>query len=131
MVVPVAHICYFRSLPNKIGYLLGLPTKKLDSIIYYEKYVIIQAGVAENAEKNIKDFELLGEEEYYDIIDNLKIKPQQVIGYISGTKQGQKQAEANGFRFYGATWDTNDLNVLSTGTTISKPTEIIDILEGV
>jgi len=67
----------------------------------------------------------------YDIIDNLKIKPQQVIGYISGTKQGQKQAEANGFRFYGATWDTSDLNVLSTGTTISKPTEIIDILERV
>ena len=67
----------------------------------------------------------------YDVIDNLKIKPQQVIGYISGTKQGQKQAEANGFRFYGATWDTSDLNVLSTGTTISKPTEIIDILERV
>ena len=45
LVVPVAHIWYFRSLPNKIGYLLGLPTKKLDSIIYYEKYVVIQPGV--------------------------------------------------------------------------------------
>ena len=78
LVVPVAHIWYFRSLPNKIGYLLGLPTKKLDSIIYYEKYVIIQAGVAENAEKNIKDFELLGEEEYYDIIDNLPAGNQQL-----------------------------------------------------
>ena len=47
LVVPVAHIWYFRSLPNKIGYLLGLPTKKLDSIIYYERYVVIQPGAAE------------------------------------------------------------------------------------
>ena len=70
LVVPVAHIWYFRSLPNKIGYLLGLPTKKLDSIIYYEKYVIIQAGVADNGD-NIQDFELISEDEYYDIIDNL------------------------------------------------------------
>ena len=46
LVVPVAHIWYFRSLPNKIGYLLGLPTKKLDQIIYYERYVVIQAGSA-------------------------------------------------------------------------------------
>ena len=50
LVVPVAHIWYFRSLPNKIGYLLGLPTKKLDQIIYYERYVVIQAGDAKNAE---------------------------------------------------------------------------------
>ena len=46
LVVPVAHIWYFRSLPNKIGYLLGIPSKKLDSIIYYEKYVVIQPGAA-------------------------------------------------------------------------------------
>ncbi|MGB1162036.1 MAG: DNA-directed RNA polymerase subunit beta', partial [Alphaproteobacteria bacterium] len=46
LVIPVAHIWYFRSLPNKIGYLLGLPTKKLDQIIYYERYVVIQPGVA-------------------------------------------------------------------------------------
>ncbi len=71
LVVPVAHIWYFRSLPNKIGYLLGLPTKKLDAIIYYERYVIIQAGAAKNEEKNIVDLELLSEEEYWDIIDNL------------------------------------------------------------
>jgi DNA-directed RNA polymerase subunit beta' len=50
LVVPVAHIWYFRSLPNKIGYLLGLPTKKLDQIIYYERYVVIQAGTAKNKE---------------------------------------------------------------------------------
>ena len=45
LVVPVAHIWYFRSLPNKIGYLLGLPTKSLDAVIYYEKYIVIQPGV--------------------------------------------------------------------------------------
>ncbi|NLK47934.1 MAG: DNA-directed RNA polymerase subunit beta', partial [Bacteroidales bacterium] len=70
LVVPVAHIWYFRSLPNKIGHLLGMPTKKLDSIIYYEKYVIIQAGAADNGE-NIIDNELITEEEYLDILDTL------------------------------------------------------------
>jgi DNA-directed RNA polymerase subunit beta' len=49
--VPIAHIWYFRSLPNKIGYILGLPSKKLDMIIYYERYVVIQAGIAKNPEK--------------------------------------------------------------------------------
>jgi len=70
LVVPVAHIWYFRSLPNKIGYLLGMPTKKLDAIIYYEKYVIIQAGIANDSEKII-DGELLSEDEYLDIMDKL------------------------------------------------------------
>ena len=70
LVVPVAHIWYFRSLPNKIGYLLGMPTKKLDSIIYYEKYVIIQAGILENGE-NIALGELLSEDEYLDILEAL------------------------------------------------------------
>ena len=69
LVVPVAHIWYFRSLPNKIGYLLGLPTKKLDSIIYYEKYVVIQAGI--RAIDGTKDLDFLSEEEYLDIIDSL------------------------------------------------------------
>ncbi|MDA3910680.1 MAG: DNA-directed RNA polymerase subunit beta' [Bacteroidales bacterium] len=67
--VPVAHIWYFRSLPNKIGYLLGLPTKKLDAIIYYEKYIVIQAGIKEADGINEMDF--LSEEEYLDIIDAL------------------------------------------------------------
>ena len=77
LVVPVAHIWYFRSLPNKIGYLLGLPTKKLDSIIYYERYVVIQPGVvegmhdAEGGELNgSHKFDLLSEDEYLDILDN-------------------------------------------------------------
>ena len=70
LVVPVAHIWYFRSLPNKIGYLLGMPTKKLDAIIYYEKYVIVQAGILENNE-NITYGELLTEEEYLNLLDTL------------------------------------------------------------
>ena len=69
LVVPVAHIWYFRSLPNKIGYLLGLPTKKLDSIIYYERYVVIQPGV--KAEDGIAEYDLLSDEEYLDILDTL------------------------------------------------------------
>jgi len=67
LVVPVAHIWYFRSLPNKIGYLLGLPSKKLDAVIYYERYIVINPGVVEGVEK----MDLLSEEEYYEIVDNL------------------------------------------------------------
>ena len=77
LVVPVAHIWYFRSLPNKIGYLLGMPTKKLDSIIYYERYVVIQPGVMagrQDAEGNAavgsNMYDLLTEDEYNDIIEN-------------------------------------------------------------
>ena len=72
LVVPVAHIWYFRSLPNKIGYLLGLPSKKLDMIIYYERYVVIQAGLAVNIEgEPVNKMDYLTEEEYINIIDNL------------------------------------------------------------
>jgi len=72
LVVPVAHIWYFRSLPNKIGYLLGLPTKKLDQIIYYERYVVIQSGAAnELPEVELNKMEFLTEEEYLDILDAL------------------------------------------------------------
>ncbi|MFY8028527.1 MAG: DNA-directed RNA polymerase subunit beta', partial [Bacteroidia bacterium] len=69
LVVPVAHIWYFRSLPNKIGYLLGLPTKKLDSIIYYERYVVIQPGI--KAEDGIQALDFLSEEEYLNILEGL------------------------------------------------------------
>jgi DNA-directed RNA polymerase subunit beta' len=69
LVVPVAHIWYFRSLPNKIGYLLGLPTKKLDQIIYYERYVVVQPGIKEADGVNKLDF--LTEDEYLDIIEKL------------------------------------------------------------
>ncbi len=67
LVVPVAHIWYFRSLPNKIGYLLGLPSKKLDSVIYYERYIVINPGNVEGVEK----LDLLSEDEYLDILDKL------------------------------------------------------------
>jgi DNA-directed RNA polymerase subunit beta' len=67
LVVPVAHIWYFRSLPNKIGYLLGLPTKKLDMVISYERYVVIQPGTVDS----VNNLDLLTEEEYLDILDSL------------------------------------------------------------
>ncbi len=69
LVVPVAHIWFFRSLPNKIGSLLGLPTKKLESIIYYEKYVVVNPGVKQADGINYLDF--LSEEEYFDIMEKL------------------------------------------------------------
>ncbi|MEA1896471.1 MAG: DNA-directed RNA polymerase subunit beta', partial [Bacteroidota bacterium] len=69
LVVPVAHIWYFKSLPNKIGYLIGLPTKKLDSIIYYERYVVINPGI--KAADEVKYLDFLTEEEYLDILATL------------------------------------------------------------
>jgi len=72
LVVPVAHIWYFKSLPNKIGYLLGLPTKKLDTIIYYERYVVINAAGTTNTEgEEIQYLDFLTEEEYLDVLDAL------------------------------------------------------------
>ena len=73
LVVPVAHIWYFRTLPNKIGYLLGLPSKKLDMIIYYEKYVVIQPGNALDSEGNpLQKLQFLTEEEYLNILDEIQ-----------------------------------------------------------
>ena len=69
LVVPVVHIWYFKSLPNKIGYLLGMSSKKLESIVYYERYAVIQPGIRED--KSLQPGDLLTEEEYLDIIDNL------------------------------------------------------------
>ena len=81
LVVPVAHIWYFRSLPNKIGYLLGMPTKKLDTVIYYEKYIVTKPGALEgrkdedgNEINGSHKMDLLTEEEYLDILDN-KLEP--------------------------------------------------------
>jgi DNA-directed RNA polymerase subunit beta' len=69
LVVPVVHIWYFKSLPNKIGYLLGVSSKKLETIVYYERYAVIQPGIRED--KGLQTGDLLTEEEYLDIIDNL------------------------------------------------------------
>ena len=75
LVVPVAHIWYFRSLPNKIGYLLGLPTKKLDQIIYYERYVVIQVGAAANIEgEELAHMDFIEEEKYLDILEDPSMK---------------------------------------------------------
>ena len=77
LVVPVAHIWYFRSLPNKIGYLLGLPSKKLDMIIYYERYVVIQPGIAKSIEgEPLQPMDFLSEEEYLDIMESLPVENQ-------------------------------------------------------
>ena len=69
LTVPVAHIWYFRSTPNKIGSLLGIPSKKLESVIYYERYIVIQAGAAKDM--NVESLQLLSEDEYLDILDRL------------------------------------------------------------
>jgi DNA-directed RNA polymerase subunit beta' len=69
LVVPVAHIWYFRSLPNKIGYLLGVPSKKLDMVVYYERYLVCQPGIKGN--DGVQNLDLLTEEEYLDILDSL------------------------------------------------------------
>ena len=66
LVVPVVHIWYFKSLPSKIGYLLGIPSKKLEAIIYYERYVVLNAGAA--AEQGITRLQTLAEKEYLDVL---------------------------------------------------------------
>ena len=76
LVVPVVHIWYFKSLPSKIGYLLGIPSKKLESIIYYERYVVVQAGAAE--EQGVAKLQTLGEKEYTDILAALPKGNQQL-----------------------------------------------------
>jgi DNA-directed RNA polymerase subunit beta' len=77
LVVPVAHIWYFRSLPNKIGYLLGLPSKKLDMIIYYERYVVIQPGIARGPEgEELQSLDFLTEEEYLNILETIPAENQ-------------------------------------------------------
>ena len=70
LVVPVAHIWYFRSLPNKIGYLLGMPSKKLDAIVYYEKYIIIQTGALEGV-ADVTKGDLIDEDKYIELLESL------------------------------------------------------------
>ena len=73
LITPVAHIWFFRSLPNKIGALLDIPSKKLEQVIYYEKYVVIQPGKAVLNEKPVQKMDLLSEEEYYVITEQLPV----------------------------------------------------------
>ncbi len=95
LVVPVAHIWYFRSLPNKIGYLLGVPTKKLDMVIYYERYIVIQPGI--KAQDGTNYLDLLTEEEYLDILDSLPKENQ----YLEDTDPNKFVAKMGG----DALWD--------------------------
>ena len=81
LVVPVVHIWYFRSLPSKIGYLLGIPSKKLEAIIYYERYVVINAGAA--AEQGIERLATLSEKEYLDVLAALPNLIVNISQYIS------------------------------------------------
>ncbi|MGI9525958.1 MAG: DNA-directed RNA polymerase subunit beta', partial [Weeksellaceae bacterium] len=77
LVVPVAHIWYFRSLPNKLGYILGIPSKKLDMIVYYERYIVIQPGIAKGLDgEELNKLDFLTEEEYLDIMETLPIENQ-------------------------------------------------------
>ncbi|QAR31429.1 DNA-directed RNA polymerase subunit beta' [Ornithobacterium rhinotracheale] len=77
LVVPVAHIWYFRSLPNKLGYILGIPSKKLDMIVYYERYVVIQPGIAKRPDgEELNQMDFLTEEEYLDIMETLPVDNQ-------------------------------------------------------
>ena len=78
LTVPVAHIWFFRTLPNKIGTLLDIPSKKLNQVIYYEKYVVIQPGKAVLNEVPVKKLDLLSEEEYYNIMENLPVNNDQL-----------------------------------------------------
>ena len=68
LVVPVVHIWYIRSLPSKIGYLLGIPSKKLDSVIYYERYIVIRPGAASELPNPVHEHDLLTEKDYLDIL---------------------------------------------------------------
>lgn len=93
LVVPVVHIWYFRSLPNKIGYLLGLPSKKLDMIIYYERYAVIQPGIATDAEGNpLEVMQFLTEEEYLDILEKIPVENQ----YLDDTDPNKFIAKMGG-----------------------------------
>ncbi|MDR0661409.1 MAG: DNA-directed RNA polymerase subunit beta' [Prevotellaceae bacterium] len=69
LVVPVAHIWYFRSSPNKIGYLLGVPSKKLEAVVYYERYIVVQPGI--KAADGINEMDLLTEDEYLQVLETL------------------------------------------------------------
>ncbi|MBM3165111.1 MAG: DNA-directed RNA polymerase subunit beta' [Bacteroidetes bacterium] len=120
LVVPVAHIWYFRSLPNKIGYLLGIPTKKLDQIIYYERYVVIQEGLANTIEGvNLKKYDFLSEEDYLDLIDNPALKDNH---YLEDSDPNKFVAKMGAEALHDLL-KVLDLNKLSNDLRISAETE--------
>ena len=96
LVVPVAHIWYFRTLPNKIGYLLGLPSKKMDQIIYYERYVVIQTveGALNEEGNQIEVNDFITEEEYLNVLENLDPTNQHLSDSDENKFIGKMGAEA-------------------------------------
>ena len=100
LVVPIVHIWYFRTLPNKIGYLLGLPTKKLDAVIYYERFIVLQEGCLAGKEvlegREIHKNDLLTEEEYLAILDQLPKENQ----YLDDTDPEKFVAKMGGEAIY-------------------------------
>jgi DNA-directed RNA polymerase subunit beta' len=119
LVVPVAHIWYFRSLPNKIGYLLGLPSKKLDQIIYYERYMVLQAGIAKKLDgSDFEKYEFLTEEEYLDIMDALPRENQ----YLEDTDPNKFIAKMGAEALYDALKNT-DLHAESFDLRLKASTE--------
>ena len=88
LVVPVVHIWYFKSLPNKIGYLLGLSSKKLESLIYYERYAVIQPGIKDEDEE-INYLDLITEEEYLQILETL---PKDNLVHLRATGDADRKA---------------------------------------
>jgi DNA-directed RNA polymerase subunit beta' len=133
LVVPVAHIWYFRSLPNKIGYLLGLPTKKLDQIIYYERYVVIQPGIAVGAEDaELTRLDFMTEEEYLDILDTLPKENQ----YLEDTDPNKFIAKMGAEAIYDllSTMDLNETSFnlrhqANTETSVQRKNEALKRLQ--
>jgi len=120
LVVPVAHIWYFRSLPNKIGYLLGIPTKKLDQIIYYERYVVIQEGLVNTIDGvNLKKYDFLSEEDYLDLIDNPALKDNH---YLDDSDPNKFVAKMGAEALHDLLKDL-DLNKLSNDLRLAADTE--------
>ncbi|MFM2037235.1 MAG: hypothetical protein RL432_174 [Bacteroidota bacterium] len=120
LVVPVAHIWYFRSLPNKIGYLLGIPTKKLDQIIYYERYVVIQEGLVNSIDGvNLKKYDFLSEEDYLDLIDNPALKDNH---YLDDNDPNKFVAKMGAEALHDLLKDL-DLNKLSNDLRLAADTE--------
>ncbi len=128
LAVPVAHVWYFRSLPNKIGYLLGMPTKKLESVIYYERYVVLQTGILEG-EEGISVGELIDEDKYLELTE----RPELASNYYLDDSDPNKfiaKMGAEAIYYMLANLDLDSLsfqlrNTANTGTSQQRKTEAL------
>ncbi len=85
LAVPVAHIWYFRSIPSKIGYILGISTSNLERVIYYENYLVIEPG-----ESGLEKMQLLNEEEYLSVVTELRAKGAPIGESLMGDEESQR-----------------------------------------